>query len=60
MFKCTWNLLQEDHFLGHIPSLSKFKKTEVIPSFFSNNTVRVEINYKKKKCKKHKHVDAKE
>ena len=31
-------------------SLSKFKKTEIILSIFSNhNTIRIEINYKEKK-----------
>ena len=39
-----------DHILGHKSSLSKFKKTEIIPSIFSNhNTMRLEINYREKK-----------
>ena len=39
-----------DHMLGHKSSMSKFKKTEIITSIFSNhNTMRLEINYKKKK-----------
>ena len=38
-----------------------FKKTEIISSIFSNhNTMRLEINYKKKKCQKHKHMEAKQ
>ena len=38
-----------DHILGHKSNLSKFKKTEIISSTFSdNNAVRLEINYKKK------------
>ena len=38
-----------DHILGHKVSPGKFKKTEIIPSIFSDhNTVRLEINYKKK------------
>ena len=38
-----------DHILGHKSSLSKFKKTEIISSIFSNHsTMRLEINYKKK------------
>ena len=42
-----------DHILGHKPSVSKFKKTEIISSVFSNhNAMRVEINYKKKMQKK--------
>ena len=42
------------HLLGHKTSLGKFKKTEIILSIFSDhNTMRLQINYKKKKCKKH-------
>ena len=51
-----------DHILGHKSSLGIFKKIEIISSIFSNhNTIRLEINYKKKKnCKKHIHVEAKQ
>ena len=49
------------HMLGHKVSLGKFKKTETISSIFSNhNAMRLEINYKKKNYKKHKHVEAKQ
>ena len=51
-----------DHILGHKSNLSKFKKIEIILSIFSDhNTMRLDINYKKKKktCKKHKHMDIK-
>ena len=45
--------------LGHEASLGKFKKTETISSIISNhNTMRFEINYRKKNCKKDKHVEA--
>ena len=38
-----------DHMLGHKTSLSKFKKTEIITSIFSNHSaMRLEINYKDK------------
>ena len=38
-----------DHILGHKSNLSKFKKTEIISSIFSNhNAMRLNINYKKK------------
>ena len=38
-----------DHILGHKSNLSKFKKTEIISSIFSNhNAMRLGINYKKK------------
>ena len=48
-----------DHILGHKSSLSKFKKIEIISSIFSNhNTIRLDINYRKKNCKKYKCMEA--
>ena len=39
-----------DHILGHKSNLSKFKKTEIIPSIFSDHkAMRPGINYKGKK-----------
>ena len=39
-----------DHILGHKSNFSKFKKIEIVSSIFSNhNTMRLHINYKKKK-----------
>ena len=39
-----------DHILGHKSNLSKFKKVKIISSIFSDhNTMRLDINYKKKK-----------
>ena len=50
-----------DHSLGHKSSLSKFKKIEIISSIFSDhNTVRLDINYSEKICKKYKHMEAKQ
>ena len=50
-----------DHILGHKPNLSKFKIIEIVSSIFSkNNTMRLDINYKKKNCKKHKHMEIKQ
>ena len=50
-----------DHILGHKSNLSKFKKTEIVSIIFSdNNAIRLDINYKKKKCKKHKHMEIKQ
>ena len=50
-----------DHILGHKSSLSKFKKTEIILSIFSNHsTIRLDTNYRKKNCKKYKHMEAKQ
>ena len=38
-----------DHIIGHKSNLSKFKKIEIISSIFSDhNTMRLDINYKKK------------
>ena len=38
-----------DHMLGHKVSLGKFKKIKIISSiFYDHNTMRLEINYKKK------------
>ena len=45
-----------DHILGHKSSLSKFKKTEIISSIFSDhNTMRLEINYREKTIKTQTH-----
>ena len=50
-----------DHILGHIPSLGKFKKIEIISSNCpEHNTMRLNINYRKKNCKKYKHMEAKQ
>ena len=50
-----------DHTLGHKSSLSKFKKIEIISSIFSDhNAMRLDINYKEKKCKKYKHMEIKQ
>ena len=41
-----------DHILGHKSSLGKFKKTEIIPSIFSDhNAVRLDLNYRRKTTK---------
>ena len=46
-------LSRMDHILGHKSNLSKFKKIEIISNIFSDhNTIRIDINYKKKNCKK--------
>ena len=38
-----------NHILGHKSNLSKFNKTEIVSSTFSDdNTMRLDINYKKK------------
>ena len=39
-----------DHILGHKSSLGKFKKIEIVSNIFSDhNTMRLDINYRKKK-----------
>ena len=41
-----------EHILGHKSSQGKFKKTEIISSIFSDhNTMRLDINYRKKSVK---------
>ena len=50
-----------DHILVHRSSLGKFKKIEIISHIFSNhNTMRLDINYRKKVCKNYKHMEAKQ
>ena len=52
---------QIDHILGHKSDLSKFKKIEIISSIFSDhNAMGLDISYKKKNCKKHKHMEIKQ
>ena len=47
-----FNLNSVQAYLGHKASLSKFKKTEITTSIFSNhNAMRLEVNYKKKIAK---------
>ena len=41
-----------DHILGHKSSLGKLKKTEIIPSIFSDHiAVRLDVNYRRKTIK---------
>ena len=50
-----------DHIFGHKSNLSTFKKIQIVSSIFSkNNTMRLDIDYKKKNCKKHKHMEIKQ
>ena len=50
-----------DHILGHKSSLGKFKKIKIISSIFSNyNSMRLDINYRKKNCKRYKHMEDKQ
>ena len=45
-----------DHIVGHKSSLSKFNKTEIIPSLFcEHNAMRLDINYRKKLQKTQTH-----
>ena len=49
-----------DHILGHSTGLNKFKKIKVIPFTFSNhNSMKLEVNHKKKICKDHRYMEAK-
>ena len=50
-----------DHILGHKSSLGKFKKIEIISRIFSDHSaMRLEVNYREKNVKKHKHMEAKQ
>ena len=50
-----------DYMVGHKTTFNKFKKIEIISSiFFDHDGLRLEINYKKNNCKKHKHRKAKQ
>ena len=50
-----------DYTLGHKSNLSKFNTTEIVSSIFSDhNAMKLNINYKKKSCKKHKHMEIKQ
>ena len=41
-----------DHILGHKSSLGKLKKTEIIPSIFSDhNAVRLDVHYRRETTK---------
>ena len=49
-----------DHIFGHKSNPSKFKKTEILSSIFSDHkAMRLDINYKKN-SKKHKHKEIKQ
>ena len=46
-----------DHILGHKSSFSKFKKIEIVSSLFSDhNTMKLDINYRKKKLQKNTNI----
>ena len=50
-----------DHILGSKSNLSKFKKIEMVSSIFSDhNAMRLDTYYKKKNCKRHKHMETKQ
>ena len=50
-----------DHILGHKSSLGKFKKIEIVSIIISDhNAMRLDINYRKKNCKKYKYMEGKQ
>ena len=49
-----------DHILDHKSSLGKFKKIDISSIFSDHNAMRLEINYREKKRKKHKYMEAKQ
>ena len=52
-------LYKIDHILGHKSNLSKFEKIEIVSSLSDHSAMRLDINYKKKNCKKHKPMEIK-
>ena len=51
-FKCSWNILQAKSHLGSQIKPGKFKKTEIVPSIFSDHSaMRLDINYRKRSVK---------
>ena len=47
--------------MGNKSSLGKFKKFEIVSSIFSDhNAMRLDINYRKKICKKYKYMESKQ
>ena len=61
LLKFSWNILQDRSYLGSQIEPGKFKKIEIISSISSNhNTMKLDITYRKKICKKYKHMEAKQ
>ena len=62
LLKCTWNILQDRLHLGSkLKSFGKFEKIKFLSSIFSNHTpIRLDVNYKAKKKKKFKNMEAKQ
>ena len=54
-------IFRTDHILDHKSNLSELKKIGILSSIFSdNNAMRLDISYKKKNSKKHKHMEIKQ
>ena len=52
---------RRDHILGDKSSFNNFKKIKIVSNIFSDhNAMRLDINYKKKTVKKHKHMEIKQ
>ena len=50
--KCTQNIHQDSHILGHTSSLGNFKKIEIISNiFYDFNAIRLHTNYRGKYIK---------
>ena len=61
LLKCTWNILQDRPHLGSQIKPCKLKKIEIISGIFSDHiAMRLDINYKKKSCKNHNHMEIKQ
>ena len=52
-FKCTWNILQERHILGHKRVLNKLNRIEIISSTISYlNSTKLELSYRSRNKKR--------
>ena len=50
-----------EHILGHKSNLRNFKKIEIVSSIFSDHNAMIpDINYKKTKFQKYKHMETKQ
>ena len=47
-FSSIHGIFREDHILGHKTGLNKYKKIEIISHTFSDHTMELEANHKKK------------
>ena len=60
-FSSTYGTFSKIDILAHKSTFGKFKKIEIISGIFSDhNAMKLDINYRKKSCKKHNHMEIKQ